>query len=89
MHIFSEIKTRVCLKDADAEHKDNLNKQAEEEDEYLEASHPILLYKLIKQMTWLYQKAFRHKLQSSASNRGNCTIALNIQILKCGYFSKY
>ena len=71
-HIFSEITTKVCLKDVDAEHEDDFNKTAEEEDEYVVASHPILLYKLIKQMNWFYQNVYLHKLHSVASNKGNC-----------------
>ena len=67
------------MKDVDAEHEDYFNKTAEEEDEYVVASHPILLYKLIKQMNWFYQKVF----QSSASNKGtcyNCTAYTNLKI---------
>ena len=69
-YIFSEIKTGVCLNDVDQEDKDYLSKTTQEEDEEQVASHPILLYKLIKQMNWFHQKVYLPKLESVASNKG-------------------
>ena len=69
-YIFSEIKREVCLNDVDQEHEDYLSKKTQEEDEEQVASHPILLYKLIKQMNWFYQKVYYHILHSVASNTG-------------------
>ena len=69
---FSDIKREVCLNDDDDEHRDFLDKKEQKQDEYQVASHPILLYKLIKQMNWFYQNVYLHKLHSVASNKGNC-----------------
>ena len=66
---FSEIKTEVCLNDVDDKHKDYLDKKELEKDEYQVVSHPILLYKLIKQMNWFYQNIYHQKLHSVASNQ--------------------
>ena len=70
-YIFSEIKREVCLNDVDQEHEDYLSKKTQEEDEEQVASHPVLLYKLIKQMNWFSQEVYQPKLQSVASNKGN------------------
>ena len=70
-YIFSEIKREVCLNAVDQEHEDYLSKKSQEEDEEQVASHPILLYKLIKQMNWFYQNIYHQKLHSFASNKGN------------------
>ena len=67
----------MCSNDVDHEFEDYLTKKTQEEDEDHVASHPILLYKLIKQMNWFYQKVYQSKLQSVASNKGNCTKCTN------------
>ena len=59
------------MNDADGYHKEYPDKKRQEKDEDQVASHPILLYKLIKQMNWFYQKVYLYKLHSVASNKGN------------------
>ena len=78
LHIFSEIKTKVCWNDVDAEHEDFPNKKAQEEDENQVASHPILLYKLIKQMNWFYKKNFTISFKAPLQIKVLASITLNL-----------
>lgn len=75
-YICSEIKKGVCLNEFDGEYEHNITKISQFDDEDQVASHPILLYKLVKQMHWFYNEVYLLKLQSVASNTGNSLIVL-------------